>query len=392
MDVPPLRPERPPQFTADVVISLDPAGHVALSVSVSVPCGELEWIKVPGGYGAGAGVTVVFEPRRAGRQYGDAWERRVVVPTFESTLSPVRALVEKRSFDLPPGRYQLRVLVTDLNSGEISSAREAVSVQDYSRVPVGFVDLELGTGAAAGDFEPIPARRFGLNVRRLAARVALFDGRPGTWPRTYPVRYRVLDDAGAEVLAGGRQLTLERSAQPVVIRPDSCDLFVGAYVFEVELVERRSRWKVERSFEVEESGPPRGREFERVLDPLSYIADPDEIEHLRALPPEEQARGWEEFWKRRDQTPDTPRNEALLEFIRRLRYVEQHFQNFGSGWRSDMGRIYIKFGAPDQIESRPATVETPALEIWYYNQPYRRFVFGDREGFGRFVLVSPAVE
>ena len=40
----------------------------------------------------------------------------------------------------------------------------------------------------------------------------------------------------------------------------------------------------------------------------------------------------------------------------------------------------------------PASTTTPQLEIWYYNQPYRRFVFADREGFGRFTLVSPTIE
>jgi hypothetical protein len=35
---------------------------------------------------------------------------------------------------------------------------------------------------------------------------------------------------------------------------------------------------------------------------------------------------------------------------------------------------------------------SPALEIWYYNQPYRRLVFGDREGFGRFTLLNTSAE
>jgi GWxTD domain-containing protein len=259
-------------------------------------------------------------------------------------------------------------------------------------VRVGFVVLVLGVQSATGEFQPVAARRFGLNVRVLAARVSLFDRRPGEWPRVYPFHYRVVDETGAETLAGDRQVTLERSGAAVVFRPDSTDLFVGNYTLEVALAEGKSRWRVERAFEVEESGPPRGREFERVLEPLSFIGDPEEVEHLRALPPDEQPQGWDDFWKRRDPTPDTPRNEALLEFIRRLRYAEQHFQTFGPGWRSDMGRIYIKFGAPDQVETRPATSQSPLLEVWYYNQPYRRFVFADREGFGRFTLVSLPLE
>ena len=102
--------------------------------------------------------------------------------------------------------------------------------------------------------------------------------------------------------------------------------------------------------------------------------------------------GWEAFWKRRDTTPDTPRNEALLEFMRRVRYAAEHFQHYGPGWRSDMGRIYIKFGPPDQSETRPATSQSPQIEVWFYNQPYRQFVFADRDGFGRFVLMSPGAE
>lgn len=392
LDLPPLRAERPPQFTADVVVSLDSEGRPALSVTVSLPYAELQWIRITGGYAAGAEITVVFEPNGSGPERGDAWERRLVVGSFENTTSTVAAIVERKSFSLPPGRYELRVGVQDLNSEESSSAREHLEVPDYSRVPVGFADLELGTVDSSGGFFPVPTRRYGVNVRYLAARVALFDRRPGAWPRIYPFRYRVSDESGADVLTGKRDVSVARSADQVLVRPDTVDLFLGTYVFEVELVEGRSRWRVERSFEVEESGPPRGREFERILEPLALIGEPQEIEYLRSLPPDEQARGWEDFWKRRDPNPDTPRNEAMLEFFRRLRYAEQHFRSFGPGWRADMGRVYIKYGPPDQIESKPPTLQSPQLEIWYYNRPSRRFVFADRDGFGRFVLVGPALE
>ncbi len=390
--LPPLRSEAAPLFSADVVIALDGEGRPALSVSVTVPYDELQWTRTPRGYAAGAEFTVVFDPQGRDRDHGDVWERRTTIESFAATNSPVLTMVERRTFDVPPGRYEMRVAVRDLGGELTSTARQRIEVPDYSRVPVGFADLELGQVGESGGFVPVPTRRFGRNVGRIAARAALFDRRPGPWPRTYPFRYRILDDAGAEIRTGSRQVTLSHSADPVVVRPDSSELFLGNYVFEVELVENKSHWRVERSFEVEESGPPRGKEFERMLEPLSFVADPEEIEHLRALPPEEQARGWEDFWKRRDPSPDTARNEAMIEFIRRVRYTEQHFQSFGPGWRSDMGRIYIKYGPPDQIESRPPTLQSPQLEIWYYNRPTRRFVFSDRQGFGRFELVGSSLE
>jgi GWxTD domain-containing protein len=396
-NLPPLRGEQLPQFTADLVLSLDSEGRPAMAVSIAVPYQDLQWVRPgppqpDGRLAARAELTVVFEPRDRSRLRGDVWERRLVVPGFEASRSPNAALIEKRTFDVPPGRYRVRVTVRDLNADTQSTAEQRLDVPDYSRVPVGFADLELGLVDTTGAFTPVPTRAFGLEVRRLAARAALFDRRPGAWPRRYPFRYRILDDVGGELVTGASEATVARSAEPVIIRPSSSDLFLGHYVFEVELVEGRSRWRVERSFDVDHSGPPRGREFERMLEPLSYIARPEEIERLRHLPAEQQASGWEEFWRRRDPTPDHPPNEALIEFFRRVRHAEQHFQGFGPGWRSDMGRIYIRHGAPDQIENRPAGTQTPQLEIWYYNNPYRRFVFGDREGFGRYALLSPAEE
>ena len=392
LDLPPLRSDRPPYFTADVAISIDRDTRPAMSVSITVPYPELQWLRLPNRYVAGAEFTVVFEPSGAGRLYGDVWERRIAVGDFSSTRSMNSTLVERRSIQVPPGRYQVRISVRDVNADQGSTTRDRLTVPDYSKLPVGFADLELGVVDSSGVFSPISTRQFGLNVQRIAARTALFDRRPGPWPRIVPLRYKILDDQGQEILSGTQNASLAQSADPVVIRPGTSDLFIGSYLFEVDLVEGRSRWRVDRSFEVEESGPPQGRDFDRILGPLLYIADPDEIEYLRNLPAEARARGWEDFWRRRDPSPETDRNEAMLEFFRRLRYAEQHFQGFGPGWRSDMGRIYIKLGPPDQVENRPPALGSPQLEIWYYKQPYRRLVFVDREGFGRYILSDPGVE
>ena len=141
-----------------------------------------------------------------------------------------------------------------------------------------------------------------------------------------------------------------------------------------------------------ESGAPTGRDFSRMLEVLSYIAEPGEVARLRSLGPAEQAAGWEEFWRRRDPDPETERNEARTEFFRRVRYTERHFRGYGPGWRTDMGRIYVKYGPPDQVESTAYRGDGPGVEIWTYNRPLRRFWFEDRDGFGRFVLVSPVFE
>jgi GWxTD domain-containing protein len=64
----------------------------------------------------------------------------------------------------------------------------------------------------------------------------------------------------------------------------------------------------------------------------------------------------EQFWKRRDPTPDTERNEYKEEHYRRIAYANEHFAPVGGipGWKTDRGRIYIQYGPPDEIESHPS--------------------------------------
>jgi GWxTD domain-containing protein len=310
-----------------------------------------------------------------------------MVAGYAASRSPTASLVERDTVALPAGRFRLRVGCHDLQSDERSTASDVVEIADWSSVPVGFSDLELGTADSVAGFQYQAGRVFGREVGRLAGRIAVFDRRPGAWPRRYQLAIRLRDDNGNVLFEETRAATAAVSGDAILVKPSRTDLFVGSYVLEVELVEGRTHWKIDRSFQVEDSGPPPGTEFERMLEPLGYIAEAGEIEALQRLAPGERDSGWTAFWQRRDPTPDTPRNEALIDFVRRVRYAERHFQGFGPGWRSDMGRVYIRDGPPDQIETRPATAQSPAIEIWYYNQPYRRLVFVDREGFGRFVLL-----
>jgi len=69
---------------------------------------------------------------------------------------------------------------------------------------------------------------------------------------------------------------------------------------------------------------------------------------------EERDQFIEQFWLRRDPTPDTPENEYKEEHYRRIAYSNEHFPAGKPGWMTDRGRIYIVFGPPDEIDSHPS--------------------------------------
>ncbi|HZS45924.1 MAG TPA: GWxTD domain-containing protein [Blastocatellia bacterium] len=87
----------------------------------------------------------------------------------------------------------------------------------------------------------------------------------------------------------------------------------------------------------------------------------------------------ERFWQRRDPDPDTPENEYKDEYYRRVAYADAHYTSGIPGRNTDRGRIYIRFGPPDSVDSHPAggqyertaaegggSTSTYPFETWFY--------------------------
>ncbi len=96
-----------------------------------------------------------------------------------------------------------------------------------------------------------------------------------------------------------------------------------------------------------------------------YIISPDErTAFLRLETNEEREQFIEQFWLRRSANPDMPDNDFKEEHYRRIAYANEHYASGIPGWKTDRGRIYIIWGAPDEIESHPTggTYDRPMEE------------------------------
>src|SRR5579883_774158 len=102
-----------------------------------------------------------------------------------------------------------------------------------------------------------------------------------------------------------------------------------------------------------------------VDEDVAYIISDEERKAFRTLQNDEEREQFiEQFWLRRDPTPDTLENEFKEEHYRRIAYANEHYASGIPGWKTDRGRIYITFGPPDEIESHPSggTYERPPEE------------------------------
>jgi GWxTD domain-containing protein len=89
-------------------------------------------------------------------------------------------------------------------------------------------------------------------------------------------------------------------------------------------------------------------------DVVYIITDEEKQAFKRLKTDEERQQFVEQFWLRRDPTPDTEENEYKEEHYRRIAYANDHYASGIPGWKTDRGMIYIKYGAPDEIDSHPS--------------------------------------
>lgn len=124
---------------------------------------------------------------------------------------------------------------------------------------------------------------------------------------------------------------------------------------------------------------------------LQYVANETELSYIKdGKTDAEKRKRFLEFWKSKDPTPNTKKNETMIEYYGRLKYANAHFSTpYSEGWKSDMGMVYIIFGLPSNIDRHPYEMGTKPYEVWDYYDINREFVFVDETGFGDYRLITP---
>jgi GWxTD domain-containing protein len=127
-------------------------------------------------------------------------------------------------------------------------------------------------------------------------------------------------------------------------------------------------------------------------DVVYIITDEEKTAFKRLATDEEREQFIEQFWLRRDPTPDTEENEFKEEHYRRIAYSNDHYASGIPGWKTDRGRIYIIYGPPDEIESHPSggTYERPMEEGGGETStyPFEQWRYRYLEGIGTNIVIE----
>ena len=100
----------------------------------------------------------------------------------------------------------------------------------------------------------------------------------------------------------------------------------------------------------------------------------------------------DKFWYTNDPTPGTEENEFFEVVKERVKVANQRYTSFSEGWDTDMGRIYIRHGQPDEIIKENTGINTKYAEkdyeIWKYRlKEQLTYVFIDIQNSKKYKII-----
>ncbi|MGA9406072.1 MAG: GWxTD domain-containing protein, partial [Bacteroidota bacterium] len=210
--------------------------------------------------------------------------------------------------------------------------------------------------------------------------------------------YRVLDKKEKLMYTLSERRRLDGKKSEMIAKIDSARFPAGGYQLEVVAQTIRSSdtlvtFTVEkrRGFVMRWGTVPLTLEdLDLAIRETKYIASSKDYNAMMDAPTLEQKQKlFKEFWSKRDPSGGAQRNINMEEYYSRVQYSNDHFSHFIEGWRTDMGMVFILFGAPSTVDRHPFEIDSKPYEIWSYFDLNTQIVFVDESGFGDYKLVTP---
>jgi len=314
--------------------------------------------------------------------------------TGQEYLSQNSQILTRNMF-LPPGDYEVFVSVYEQGTKNKTEKKRELKVEDYSTPPLSISDVMIVSRLSSNDGKKIITPDVGRNVAAIDTFYLFYYVYKNNDDEKIELNCRILDPEKKEVYTKTETIDVTNglSFQNQVFMPVPTSEFgYGKYTIEITAASSNYNSAADSWFEnLSLDLPLPMKDIDILVEQLQYIAKGDEMDHIRdAKSDVEKQKRFLDFWKKKDPSPNTKRNEVMQEYYRRINAANKFFGNvYTAGWRTDMGMVYIIFGEPNNIERHPYEMDSKPYEVWEYFQDNKQFVFIDNTGFGDYRLVSP---
>ncbi len=337
---------------------------------------------------------------------------RYVLESPEAIDSIQDDFYEVLRIQLNPGKYTMKLNLLDVNKeGSEISGNLPITIQDFSK-NTKISDIIVAEFAYPSDEQtnfnksgyhiiPMLSSFYATDSKNLPIYLELY-GTEGIMDSTFLLSYRMINTKDATEMQGFSK-TFSYKKGPVIPVFESInieDLSTGNYQLEVRVSRSSNEILAVQTYDFERSNENNSMfTMENLqLDPafqasiptdsvlyflesLIPISKPAEIkniiETLKSKNVENARKHLQGYWVI---TSPTNSYESWLRYKAQVVFVQDIYgNNFQEGFETDRGRVYLKYGAPNQVNARESSPSEYPYEIWTYNKigiySNKRFIF-----------------
>ena len=414
----PVYRDLPLRATGDLRVFAETAGFrgpqnlTRLEVYTLIDARQLQFVPEEDKYVSQIDFALSLRDSAGSPEIREVWTRNVSVENIRELKQNGALVRDVVALDIAPGPYAITLSAEDIYGDLAGTCEGHVRVRGFEGPALVVSDIVF-----ASELEKAEADgRFVRNGYRVVPNTTRFFrvGKPieiyfeiynfkivADNPKdSFVLGYSLMDAEGMAVKSYPAKRLLKPGES--VVKTDALeteDLPGGAYALQVELFDRGTREHVRHARKVflisEEVENPQLTEAEqeqlRHYQSIHHIASERDLTMYESLASKNaKMKFLQAFWKKLDPTPDTPLNERLRDHLMRMKYSDDTFTaqpgNLGSD--TDKGRIYVKYGPPNERDYTTSASVGKAIDTWIYEKSGRYiFVFFDRRGTGVYELV-----
>ncbi len=354
-----------------------------LEFNCAIPYSELSYKEIGGKIIADCRIDVKLINKNQTDSLLDSLFARFTIPSFSQAARERTTFYLRFGNYIPFGEYEYAIRLSSADNAGTIKGVCAVNDKDYTMSDILLAkSISLDTAESyltKGNLKivPNPSGVFEQGTTNLFIYYELYNLKPGM--AELEIRYLVSDTSGKIIRKITRKLERRSLHQAVNIGLNIEGFAPGDYLLRVTVgdtllepvVEKSIGFTVKRKEEkfVEAEDLP-------YYDAIEYFVSTKEYRYFLTLKDEGRKMYLKKFWEKHNYT----------EISERYEYADGHFQEGQkSGSKTDRGRIYIKYGPPDEIENKQFEESKPYEHWQYYNGT--EFIFVDIRGTQEYTLV-----
>lgn len=327
--------------------------------------------------------------------FNKVYKEEIVTPKTDLEYLAQNSQIIIKNIFLQPGEYKIRMSVYEQRTKKYSEKENAIQIRDFKKEPLSISDIMI-----VSKFNEVNGRKYitpdvSRNVGSLDTFYLFFFVYRNSEQPSVDVKCKITDSKNEQVFSKNESFDITKVIDfqnRIIIAVPTNNLSMDKY--NIAIFVSDSQFEVTRNstfYNEDIDFPIDLTNIDEAISQLQYIAKDSEMEEIEdAKTDAEKRKKFIEFWNSKDPSPSTKRNEVMLEYYKRIKYADKHYSTpYTSGWKTDMGMVYVIFGLPNNIERHPYEMGTKPYEIWDYYDINRQFVFIDDSGFGDYRLVTP---